>query len=62
MMLDYGIKDSIFVSREKWGKYLDAHFVDVNNTVRPIQIHFELMPRGFTNKVCIPFIRISINM
>ncbi|XP_060861024.1 apolipophorins isoform X2 [Metopolophium dirhodum] len=51
MKLDYAFKDSIYVSSEKWGKYLDAHFIDQNNTIRPLQAHFELLPRGFTNKM-----------
>jgi len=55
MKLDYAFKDSIYVSSEKWGKYLDARFIDKNNTIRPLQVHFELLPRGFTNKVCITF-------
>lgn len=62
MQLDYAFKDSIYVSSEKWGKYLDARFIDKNNTIRPIQVHFELVPRGFTNKVCITFIYTSISV
>lgn len=53
MELDYLIKDSLFVSSEKWGKYFDASFIDSENTERPIQLHFELVPKGLTNKVCI---------
>jgi len=62
MKLDYELKDSIFVSSEKWGKYLDARFIDTdnNNIIRPLEVHFELVPRGFTSKVCITFIYIGI--
>lgn len=52
MHLYYTVKDSIFVSSEKWGKYLDAYFIEPESTKRPIQLHFELVPKGFTNKVC----------
>ncbi|XP_026815483.1 apolipophorins [Rhopalosiphum maidis] len=51
MKLDYAVKDSLYISSEKWGKYLDVRFVDSNNTVKPIQLHFELVPKGFTNKI-----------
>lgn len=52
MDLDYSVKDSLFISKEKWGKYFDAMFIDSDNVQRPFQIYFELVPRGFTNKVC----------
>jgi len=55
MKLNYFLRDSLYVSSEKWGKYLDARFIDGNNTNRPLQLHFELVSRGFTNKVCITF-------
>lgn len=58
MKLDYGIKDAIYISSDKWGEYLDIRFIDSDNTVKPIQLHFELVPKGFTNKVCTPFIYI----
>lgn len=51
MKLDYGIKDAIFISSDKWGKYLDIRFIDSDNTVKPIQLHFELVPKGFKNKI-----------
>lgn len=52
MKLDYMLKDSILIANEKWGTYLDAYFIDSDNVKRPIQLHMELIPKGFTNKVC----------
>lgn len=52
MKLDYAFRDSILVSSEKWGKYLDAYFIDSDNIKRPIQVYIELVPKGFINKVC----------
>lgn len=52
MDLDYSVKDSLFVSSQKWGKYIDAHFIDSDNVKRPIQLYCELVPRGLVNKVC----------
>jgi len=60
MKLYYALKDSIYVSREKWGKYLDVHFIDADNIIRPLEVHLELVPRGFTNKVCVTIIYIGI--
>ncbi|VVC28237.1 Vitellinogen, open beta-sheet,von Willebrand factor, type D domain,Lipid transport protein, N- [Cinara cedri] len=51
MDLDYLVKDSILVSNEKWGKYLDISFVDSQNIERPVQLHAELTPDGFINKI-----------
>lgn len=62
MKLNYGFNDSIYVSSEKWGKYLDAHFIDTDNIIRPLKVHFELVPRGFTNQVCITFINIGMSV
>lgn len=53
MQLDYLIKDSLFISSDKWGKYFEASFIDSDNIERPIQLDFELVPSGFTTKVCI---------
>lgn len=58
MKLDYEIKNAIFISSDKWAKYLDIRFIDSDNNIKPIQLHFELVPKGFTNKVCTPFIYI----
>lgn len=52
MQLDYALKDSILIGSDKWGKYLDAYFIDSDNVKRPIQLHMELIPKGFTSKVC----------
>uniref|UniRef100_A0A2H8TZF4 Apolipophorin n=1 Tax=Melanaphis sacchari TaxID=742174 RepID=A0A2H8TZF4_9HEMI len=51
MKLGYRLKDSVYISNEKWGQYLDVRFVDSNNDVIPIQLHLEFVPRGFTNKI-----------
>lgn len=51
MQLDYVFKDSILIANEKWGKYLDAYFIDSGNVKRPVQLHMELIPKGFTSKV-----------
>lgn len=56
MELDYLIKDSVFVSSEKWAKYIEASFIDSDNTERPLQLQFELVPNGLTTKVRISFI------
>lgn len=53
MHLYYGVKDSLLISKDKLGKYFDANFIDSDNIKRPIQLHFELVSGGFTNKVCI---------
>lgn len=53
MALDYLIKDSVFVSNDKWAKYLEASFIDTDNVERPLQLQFELVSGGFTTKVCI---------
>ncbi|CAH1725498.1 unnamed protein product [Aphis gossypii] len=51
MKLDYEIKNAIFISSDKWAKYLDIRFIDSDNNIKPIQLHFELVPKGFTNKI-----------
>lgn len=56
MELDYLIKDSLFISSDKWGKYFEASFIDSDNIERPIQLDFEFVPNGFTTKVCISII------
>jgi len=54
MKLNYLLKESIFVSSEKWGKYFDGHFIDSDGIKRPIQLHSELVSGGFINTVCVP--------
>jgi len=60
MALDYLIKDSVFVSNDKWAKYLEASFIDSDNVERPLQLQFELVPGGLTTKVCISVIIICM--
>lgn len=60
MKMNYAVKDSIFVSDEKWGKYIDVSFIDSESNTRPIQLHVEFVPGGFRNKVCISLIIIII--
>jgi hypothetical protein len=52
MKLDYLVRDSIFISSNRWGTYLNVYFVDSDYIMRPIQLHFELVPKGLNNKVC----------
>jgi len=58
MKLDYEINYAFYISSDKWGEYLDIRFIDSDNSVKPIQLHFELVPKGFTQKVCTLFIYI----
>lgn len=51
MKLDYLVRDSIFISNDRWGTYLEAYFGDSDQII-PIQLHFELVPKGLNNKVC----------
>lgn len=53
MQLEYLVKDSVFVSKDKWGKYLEGYFIDTDNTKRPIELNFDLVPHGFNTQVCI---------
>lgn len=53
MELEYLLKDSVFVSKEKWRKCIQAYFVDSDNIKRPLELHFDLVPHGFKTKVCI---------
>lgn len=59
MELNYFFRDAIFVSPEKWGKYIDGYFIDSENIKRPLQLHFELLPKTFINKVSILFKLVS---
>lgn len=52
MKMNYLVRDSILISSDRWGKYLDVYFADSDNIMRPIQLHFELVPKGLNNKVC----------
>lgn len=61
MELDYSVQESIYISKELWGKYLDIYFVDSDNNKIPIQLHSKLIPGGFKNKVCIANMNIILN-
>lgn len=53
MALEYSLKDSVFVSNDKWGKHLEVYFMDLDNIKRPLELHFDLVPHGLNTKVCI---------
>lgn len=53
MALEYSLKDSVFVSKDKWGKYVQGYFMDLDNIKRPLELYFDLVPYGLNTKVCI---------